>query len=78
MIGYDKNKLLQRLALGVVTALGVFQDNVPGSWRQIAHVCRDLPELTVKKVKKNHCNNTVMTEDAPVIYNKEKVVLPYS
>lgn len=37
-----------RLALGVVTAQGVIQDNVPGSWRQIAHVCRDLPELTVK------------------------------
>lgn len=37
-----------RLALGVVTALGVIQDNVPGSWRQIARVCRDLLELTVK------------------------------
>lgn len=48
LISYDKNKLLQRLALGVVTAQGVIQDNVPGSWRQIAHVCRDLPELTVK------------------------------
>lgn len=60
-----------------MTALGVIQGTVTGSWRKIADVCRDLPELTVKKVKKKHRNNTVITEDAPVIYNREKVVLPY-
>lgn len=37
-----------KLVLGEVTALGVIQDTATGSWRQIADVCRDLLELTVK------------------------------
>lgn len=37
-----------KLVLGEMTALDVTLDTVTGSWRQIADVYRDLPELTVK------------------------------
>lgn len=47
---------------------------------ELAENCRCVQGFTgthCEKSKKKHRNNTVITEDAPVIYNKEKVVLPY-
>lgn len=48
LIKIRKIKLLQKLALGEQTARGVIQGTVMDIWRQIAHVCRDLLERTVK------------------------------